>query len=243
MVSVPSWVSVSILGVALASVAWLGLPSQPPQEAWPSPGDSEALLKPLLVADLSQAWKEKDFERAWGAAHLVVENYPSSSEAQRLAPQSSRLEALANQARRAAKWRYEELSSEGWGGLVQAQLTSEGLAFKPDASPSFLVVRNGSLARYQAVFVVPGVAFPPECNQSQGCILEVEHGSTQTKTRWLPVEGAEGWLQASNPGQVLSWLADGSSLAIPLPGQEEPLRFDTAGLDGARMGLQSVRPQ
>ena len=243
MVRVPSWVSVSVLGVALASVAWLGLPSQPPLEDWPSPEASEALLKPLLVGDLARAWKEKDFEGAWDAAHLVMETYPASSEAQRLVPQSSRLEGLASQARRAAKWSYEELSAEGWGALVQAQLTSEALAFKPDASPSFLVVRNGSLVRYQAVFVVPGVAFPTECSQSQGCILEVKHNSGQTKTRWVPVDGVDGWLQASNPGQVLGWLAGGSSLALVLPGQEEPLRFDAAGLDGSRMGLQSAGPQ
>lgn len=238
MGKVQTWVSRAIVVGAVGFVAWLGLPAQPTPTPWPSASDTEALLKPVLAADVGQAWGRQEYQRAWAAAGLIEQLFPDSAEAARLKPVAPRLEKLATQERLAEKWRYEIQSSPGWGTLNEAQIASETSRFDPQASPSFLLIRTGDLARYRAVFLVPGQALPAECATPAGCVLQVERQQGRSSVRWVPVEGQEGWWQASNPEQTLGWLSQKTPLEVVWPGQEEPLRFETGELNLARMGLQ-----
>ena len=238
MGKVQTWVSRAIVLGAVGFVAWLGLPAQPTPTPWPSASDTEALLKPALAADVGQAWGRQEYQRAWASARLIEQLFPDSAEAARLKPVAPRLEKLATQERLAEKWRYETLSSPGWGTLNEAQIASETSRFDPEASPSFLLLRTGDLARYRAVFLVPGQALPAECASPAGCVLQVERPQGRSSVRWVPVEGQEGWWQASNPEQTLGWLSQKTPLEVVWSGQKEPLRFETGELDLARMGLQ-----
>ena len=132
------------------------------------------------------------------------------------------------------------MSSPGWGTLNEAQIASEPSRFEPGAPASFLLLRTGDLARYRAVFLVPGQALPAECASPAGCVLQVERQQGRSSVRWLPVEGQEGWWQASNPEQTLGWLGQKTPLEVTWLGQKEPIRFEAGELDLPRMGLQSA---
>lgn len=240
MGKVQIWVSRAIVLGALGFVAWLGLPAQPSPDPWPSAPDTEALLKPQLLADVGQAWDRQEYQRAWASAELIEKLFPHSPEAARLKPVAPRLERLATQERLAAKWHYKTLSSPGWGTLNEAQIASEPSRFEPEAPASFLLLRTGDLARYRAVFLVPGQALPADCTAPAGCVLQVERQQGKSSVRWLPVEGQEGWWQASNPEQTLEWLSQKTPLEVTWPGQKEPIRFEAGELDLTRMGLQSA---
>lgn len=240
MGKVQIWVSRAIVLGAVGFMAWLGLPTQPSPAPWPSAPDTEALLKPRLVADVGQAWGRQEYQRAWESAGLIEQLFPHSPEAARLKPVAPRLEQLATQERLAEKWHYKTLSSPGWGTLNEAQIASEPSRFEPEASPSFLLLRTGDLARYRAVFLVPGQALPADCTAPAGCVLQVARRQGKSSVRWLPVEGQEGWWQASNPEQTLGWLGQKTPLEVTWPGQKEPIRFEAGELDLPRMGLQSA---
>lgn len=240
MGKVQIWVSRAIVLGAVGFMAWLGLPTQPSPAPWPPAPDTEALLKPRLVADVGQAWGRQEYQRAWESAGLIEQLFPHSPEAARLKPVAPRLEQLATQERLAEKWHYKTLSSPGWGTLNEAQIASETSRFEPEASPSFLLLRTGDLARYRAVFLVPGQALPADCTAPAGCVLQVARRQGKSSVRWLPVEGQEGWWQASNPEQTLGWLGQKTPLEVTWPGQKEPIRFEAGELDLPRMGLQSA---
>lgn len=240
MGKVQIWVSRAIVLGAVGFLAWLGLPAQPSPAPWPSAQDTEALLKPQLVAAVGQAWGRQEYQRAWVSAWLIEQLFPNSPEAARLRPVAPRLEQLATQERLAEKWHYETLSSPGWGTLNEARIASETSRFELDAPASFLILRTGDLARYRAVFLVPGQALPADCTAPAGCVLQVTRQQGESSVRWLPVEGQEGWWQASNPEQTLGWLGQKTSLEVTWPGQKEPIRFEAGELDLIRMGLQSA---
>lgn len=240
MSNVQSWVSRALALGAVGFVAWLGLPALPSPDPWPTPAETETGLKPLLAQDLGQAWGKKEYQRSWEAARLIDQLFPQSAEAARLKPLAPQMEQLALREQLAGKWRYNTVSSAGWGTLNEAQITAEQPQFNPDASPSFLLLRTGDLARYRAVYLVPGQALPADCAHKTGCVLQVQHGQGTSSVRWLPVEGQEGWWQASNPEQTLGWLVQKSRLEMTWVGQQEPLRFESGELDLIRMGLQSA---
>lgn len=208
MGKVQIWVSRAIVLGALGFVAWLGLPAQPSPDPWPSAPDTEALLKPQLLADVGQAWDRQEYQRAWASAELIEKLFPHSPEAARLKPVAPRLERLATQERLAAKWHYKTLSSPGWGTLNEAQIASEPSRFEPEAPASFLLLRTGDLARYRAVFLVPGQALPADSYSS--CRLRL---ASRAPTREIQCPMAA----CGRPGRMVASKQPGADLGVVEP--------------------------
>ena len=235
-----AWGSRAFVAMLVLGVVWLGLPSQPPVEPWPSPSEASGTMAPRLAQEVGQAWKQERFQHAWQSAQVLASAFPQSPEAHRVESLKPRLSERAEAERLAQKWRYERLSAQGWGTFQEAQLPAERLGFSPDLPDSFLVVRTASESRFTAAFLVPGVRLPEDCFQPKGCLLNVEHTARTSPVRWVPVQGQDGWFQASNPQQLLGWLAQRTDLTFSWTGAQEPLVFESRGLDLPKMGLQAA---
>lgn len=236
MPTVSTLSTLGLIVVAGGFLAWLGLPAQPPVDtSWPDATPAaRAAMATELARGVSQAWQANQKQLAWEQAQIVLTAYPEQPYSPRLEASRQRLEDAARQERWAQKWAYQTLEGAGWGRLSQAQLEAEPLSFNPDLPGSSLVVRTGSLSQYQAIFLIPGVPLPAECQTTAGCVLPIQHGTSQTPLRLVPSE--DGWYRFTDPQRVLEWLKQRQGLAVAVS-QEEPLRFETQGLDLPRMGL------
>ena len=225
-----------VLLAAVGGLAWIGLPAQPPVDpSWPQPdAASRETMATELARGVSQAWKDNRKQVAWEQAHILLTAYPEQPYAQRLVASKERLGRAADQERWSQKWAYQTLEGTGWGRLSQAQIEADPLSFKPDLPASALVVRTGSLAQYTAVFLYPGVPLPAACQSPEGCVLPIEHGTEQTPLRLVPQP--EGGYRFTDPARLLGWVQQRQTVAMEV-GAEEPLRFETRGLDLVRMGL------
>lgn len=230
-----TWGTWAVLVAALMVVAWLARPV-PPATQWPqSSAQAQEQMAQKLAVSASRAWTQGKPEHAWQAARVLHEAFPDTPQARRVAPHLGKLEAAAKAATKASKWEYTELESAGWGRLVQASIAAEPLAFSPDLPDSFLVVRSGPQPRHRAVFFVPGVPMPPECQAQAGCVIEV--GASQYRIR--PVPDQAGWWVFSDFTSVASKLELDPGLSLKMPTlDEETLRFDTSGVDLSRLGLR-----
>ena len=236
------WLSRAFVASLILGVAWLGLPTQPAVENWPSAADTSGTMAPRLAQEVGQRWNAKNFQAAWASAEVLTSAFPDSPEAKRVEPLLGKLKSHSEAERLAEKWAYDRLSAQGWGTFNEAQLPAERLGFSPDLPDTFLVIRTSSESRYTAAFLVPGVRLPDACFQAGGCLLNVQHSQSTSPVRWLPVKGQEGWFEASNPQQLLGWLTNRSDLTFSWSGAKEPLRFESSGLDLPKMGLSSSAP-
>lgn len=235
--TIKTWGPWLVLAVALAGVAWLARPVPGPSD-WPtaSPQAEEAMAQRLALA-ASQAWTDKQPQRAWRAAQALHEAFPSTPQAQRVAPNLARLEEAARAADRQGKWEYAALQSAGWGRLVQASIAAEPLGFSPDTPDSFLVIRSGTQVNQRAVFFIPGIPMPPDCQSSAGCVITVEDGGT-SPMRIRPLPDQPGWWVFANFEALVALLKAPRGLSVKVPNSSEPLRFDTSGVDFGQLSIR-----
>ncbi len=231
-------------GMVLAAagfLGWLGLPSQPPVDAsWPQPGpEARGMMATELARGVSTAWQNNQKQLAWEQAEILLAWYPEQPYTPRLKASQARLKQAADQETWSKRWAYQTLEGGNWGRLAQAQVNSDPLSFSPDLPVSSLIVRTGSLAQYNAVFLVPGGNIPASCREPAGCVVQVNHGAEQTPLRLVPVK--DGWFRFTDTQRVLGWLQAGQALSVTWS-EAEPLRFETRGLDLQRMGLLSTVP-
>lgn len=236
MEAVKAWGVWVVLGMALLGLAWLARPAPSPS-AWPqaTAQTREAMAQQLALA-ASRAWTQHQPHRAWQVAQVLHQGFPDTPQAQRVAPHLGRMEAAATAFVQASKWEYTELASAGWGELAQASIKAEPLAFLPDLPDSFLVVRSGSQASHRAVFFIPGVPMPSACHEPAGCVVSVRAPASSSQ-RIRPLPDRPGWWVFADFNGLASRLKASSGVSVEVDGVEEPLRFDTSGVDPRRLAL------
>jgi len=232
MVSGSTLTTTAVALAAAGLLAWLGLPAQPPMEAWPAPTpQAREAMATELARGVSRAWQSNEKQLAWEQAEILLEHYPEQIYAQRLLASKERLAKAAQQERWSKLWAYQTLEGGNWGRLSQAQIQSTSSS---GTDPSSLIVRTGNLAQYQAVYLVPKQPLPADCQQPSGCIVNVGHGGGSTPLRLVPADN-EGY-RFTDPQRVLGWLSQREPISLAWSSRT-PLEFQTQGLDLARMGL------
>ena len=193
----------------------------------------------------SRAHAQGDHERTHEAAQVLVESFPETSFAQRVAPHIDRIRMASLHQGRARKWSYTDLKSSGWGGITQASIASEPSPLAPEAPPAHLVVRASSHQAHNAVFLVPGMRLSEECFASSGCLVGVAAGSDGSRVsyRIVPDKGQEGWWRFSDHARIASEILGPHEIRVFLPGvSSDPVVFESQGLDKSRL-LHTARSQ
>lgn len=232
-----SWISTAVVALGLAFMGWLLLPPPPPGP-WPSPTPQsrEAMAQELAKA-ASRTHAQEDHQGTYRAVKVLVESFPDTLFAERVAPHMGQIHEASLRQARAKKWSYTELQSSGWGRITQASIASEPNPLDPNAPPTYLVVRAGTHHSYAAVFLVPGVRLPEGCFMPSGCMVQVSIGSEGeiNPYRILPEKDQEGWWRFSNYQKMGSALFSPHGVRVFLENSSsKPVIFESQGLDKSR---------